>query len=323
MVLPEYAQLFTSPEGFTEVMAAYDAEITRGPIPYRSRMVSTRYGDTHILSGGSVSGPPLFLFHSWYANASTIGTAFHFLFSLYHVYMPDIIGQMGKSASTRPPTRGPAYAEWVSDLYQELGIHKAVVIGVAGGSWVTLKLASYAPHLVDKAIVVTPVGLAPYRSIAHHLRYILFSRLAGLMNSSKGRRWAARHISGPLLKGAPFECFADTLSRNHRVFQGPVLPGTLSDKELRKITAPILIMVGACDQHFNPFTIQARARRLIPGERDVLIFPHVGHLLMEEKPEDARSYILDFLLTPKEPHKTNPTPFVKRKSLWGSLLNCL
>src|SRR6266496_1193597 len=99
------------------VMAAYDAEVARAPVPYQSQMVSTRYGATHILSGGPLDAPPVFLFHHWRASAAGIGASFPFLFPSYRVYMPDIIGQMGKSAPTRPPTDGSAYAEWVVDLF--------------------------------------------------------------------------------------------------------------------------------------------------------------------------------------------------------------
>lgn len=100
-IFPENASLFSSTKGYKVVMAAYDAEVARAPVPYQSQLVSIRYGMTHILSGGPLDAPPVFLFHHWRANAAGIGASFPFLFLSYRVYMPDIIGQMGKSAPTR------------------------------------------------------------------------------------------------------------------------------------------------------------------------------------------------------------------------------
>ena len=50
--------------------AACDAVLARCPLPLESRVVDTRYGQTHILASGAPDAPPLFVFHGWIGNAS-------------------------------------------------------------------------------------------------------------------------------------------------------------------------------------------------------------------------------------------------------------
>ena len=45
--------VFTSPQGEAETMHAYQAILDRWPVPYEEGMISTSFGETHVI----VSGP--------------------------------------------------------------------------------------------------------------------------------------------------------------------------------------------------------------------------------------------------------------------------
>lgn len=44
-------------------MVLYDAALARGPVPWDTRWVETRYGPTHMVMGGPAHGRPVVLFH--------------------------------------------------------------------------------------------------------------------------------------------------------------------------------------------------------------------------------------------------------------------
>jgi pimeloyl-ACP methyl ester carboxylesterase len=297
---PANASLFTSAKGYKVVMVAYDAEVARAPVPYQSQLVSTRYGATHILSGGPRDAPPVFLFHHWRANAAGIGASFPFLFASYRVYMPDIIGQMGKSAPTRPPTDGPAYAAWVADLFDALGISQAMLIGISGGGWVVLKCAAYAPERVKKAVVVSTVGLSgSFSRWAQFVRAPLFGVVIGLFPFRPAIGWAARSFTSPHASGSSwYASFVEGIYLGRKYFKGTMPPGPLTDDELRRITSPTLVLVGQYEHLYHPSAAVERARRLIPGLVGADMLADAGHTLMQEQPEMAAARILAFLSTP-------------------------
>ncbi len=299
--VPDNASLFTSSKGYEVVMAAYDAEVAHAPVPYQSQLVGTRYGTTHILSGGPPDAPPVFLFHHWRANAAGIGASFPFLFPSYRVYMPDIIGQMGKSAPTRPPTDGPAYAAWVADLFDALGISRAILIGVSGGGWVTLKCAAYAPERVQKAVVVSAVGLSgSFSRWTQFVRSPLFGVVIGLFPFKPAIGWAARSFTGPHASGSSwYASFVEGIYLSRKYFKGTMPPGPLTDDELRQITSPTLVLVGEYEHLYHPSAAVERARRLIPGLVRADMIADAGHTLMQEQPEVAAMRILAFLSTPQ------------------------
>jgi len=134
--------LYRSQAGYEAAMKFYDLTAARGPVPYESRTVGTRIGDTHILIGGPKAGLPVLLFRGWNGSAAGVGSEFPFLFTKYRVYMPDIVGHTEKSAPNRPSPQGSNYAHWAKDILDSLRLDKIFVVGISGGGWMTLKFSS-------------------------------------------------------------------------------------------------------------------------------------------------------------------------------------
>lgn len=83
-----------------------------------------------------------------------------------------------------------------------------------------------------------------------------------------------------------------------KYFKGTMPPGPLTDDELRRITSPMLVLVGEYERTYNPSAAVARAHRLILGLVSADMLAHAGHTLMQEQPEVAATRILAFLSTP-------------------------
>lgn len=77
-------------------MSVYDENRRQWPVPPETFFVATRYGKTHVIASGDPASPPVVL--------------------LFDVY----------------PKKGGDFSAWLGDLYAELGITRADVIGGSG-----------------------------------------------------------------------------------------------------------------------------------------------------------------------------------------------
>ena len=66
---------------------------------------------------------------------------------------------------------------------------------------------------------------------------------------------------------------------------------------LRRFVKPTLLLWGAADPHFGPLWAERLAAD-IPGVVGVELLADTGHLLMEERPAEVASHILEFLDRP-------------------------
>ena len=189
------SSLYRSPESYAEMMARYDAAL-EGWMP-ESCYVDTRHGKTHILITGEEKLPALFYFHGWGGNATGVRYELDLEAATQHyrVFAPDTIGQFGRSAPTRPPVDGPAYGEWIADIFDALNIDQAIVSGISGGGFLSLKIAAYAPERVRKAFIMSAAGV---RSLKRMPFKGLITFLPGMIwRSEASGRWMARRLLAP------------------------------------------------------------------------------------------------------------------------------
>jgi pimeloyl-ACP methyl ester carboxylesterase len=288
----DYPSTYRSKLGYEKVMALNDEALQQGPVPYQTRMINTRHGKTHIVIGGPENGRPIVLFHGWSSFAATLGVEFPFLFNAFRVYMPDIIGQTGKSDPNRPPTKGSVYADWVADILNELNLQKAIVMGVSGGGWITLKFAAYYPDRITKAIAISTAGLSP-QNFSAIVRGML---PAAIFPNSTTIRWLLDFFTAPTTQiGDRTQALEKIMKIQIKYFKSNAVPGQLSEWELRQITAPLLILMGEYERIFFPIVSIERAKQYIPGLVSAELVANAGHIMTTDQPEWMHKRILDFL----------------------------
>ncbi len=286
--------LYKSQAGYEAVMALYDEALRRWPVSYEARYVDTRHGKTHVLIAGREDAPLLVIFHGW--GGSSPGAFLEYdlptLASRFRLYLPDTIGQSGRSAPARPPTDGPAYGEWIADLFDSLQIDRAYVAGISGGGFLTLKIASYAPERVTKAIAISTAGVVALTMPP--LRFLFGALPAMIFPRPTTARWFVHGVSSPKIRfSRKHEVMAQgmlLLFRHHKFQAGP---DRLPDEELRRISAPIYILMGADDSTCYPERTIERARRLIPDVETELV-PDAGHVLTLDRQDIVMARMLAF-----------------------------
>jgi pimeloyl-ACP methyl ester carboxylesterase len=135
--------IFKTPAGEQAVMAFYDNTLARWPVPYESRTIPTRHGDTHLIVSGEESAPPLILLHGASANALIwIGDVVDYS-QHYRVYALDIPGEPGRSEPHYLDWHDATFVEWLADVLDRLAIPRAILVGISQGGWIALKFACH------------------------------------------------------------------------------------------------------------------------------------------------------------------------------------
>lgn len=292
MATPE--QLYKSPDHYRAMMDQYDRSIARWPIPYETQFVETRHGRTHVIVCGRADAPPLMIFHGWAANASALYTEYDLkrLGEVFRLYLPDTIGQTGRSDPRRPSKDGPAYSEWTVDVINSLGIDHLYLMGISGGGYLSLKAASVLGERVKGVLVMCTSGITPMRLLSW--RFLLGGLPATLWPN---KRTALGFVKAML---APNR---EILPVHHEMAQGMAVifkshrfqsaPTPLSDEELQRITAPVMILLAEDDVFVDAPRTTARAQRLLPHVQ-IEVISRCGHMLTIDRPGVAEERLLSF-----------------------------
>jgi pimeloyl-ACP methyl ester carboxylesterase len=287
--------LYKSPASYATMMARYDADLEAWPVPYESRYVETRHGRTHLLIAGEKRLPPLVYFHGWGGNATLAAGDLDLpaLTRQYRVYAPDTIGQFGRSAPTRPAADGPAYGEWIADLFDALEIEQANVTGISGGGYLALKIAAYAPERVAKAFVISTSGIAGATSRSSKLLGLFIDSVPTVLWPRRLLVWLAQRYRPPAADPDKVQAVAEGLLDIAKHCKRFPQPGTLSDEELQRITAPVFILMGKHDPTCDVDRVIERAHRLIANVHAEIV-EDAGHVLTMDRPDLVNTRLLEF-----------------------------
>jgi len=278
--------IFKTPESQAKYIAAYDTALSLWPVPYESFYVPTRFGKTHIIASGLKGASPLVLLHAtsvsatmWFPNIADLSREFR-------VYMLDIIGDAGKSVVSYPPKNKSDYALWLTDVFNELNVTQADVVGASYGGWVTMSMALYARERVKKIVLLSPpAAFAPFNKM-YILRIVpsmLFPIRSFIINSIQ-----------PLFVKQPNEIYFEQLVLAATCKFKLVFPIKFTDDELQQIKIPTLLLIGRKEVIFSASKAIDRATRLMKNIQAEMI-PDAGHIPSMDQPEMVNERILNFL----------------------------
>lgn len=282
------SSLYKSSHGYQAAMSTYDAQLRRWPVPFREQMVETRYGRTHMLVSGPEDAPPLFLIHGLAVNALVWRPNVAALSQRFRTYAVDNIGDLGKSAPSRPPLHTDAYGQWMVDVFDALRIERANMLGMSLGGWITFKTAIYAPDRIDRMITLCPAGFVPLR-----LGFLVRAAAASFFPSPQTIGSFGRTLVAPTSTMSPEDSELLELSmRHHRVKLGPIM--LLTPEDLARVKAPTLLLVGRHDTIYDAGWMVDRARsRLANAQAEII--DGAGHGLNADQPDALHQRSLAFL----------------------------
>lgn len=275
---------FYSDQGKEAVMNYYHMMLEKLTVEYEQMEVETRFGKTFMLCAGEKTRPPLILLHGSSMNATMWIGDMPKHANAYRVYAPDMPGEPGKSDENQLSFDTNDYTDWLLDVITELNAVKPILIGASLGGWLAARFAAAHPDLVGKLVLLCPGGIG---SQNHAFKEIALSLLP---KGEEGLNQLFLMINGgnaiPEIvlnyQKLIAVCF------NARKEELPIL----SDDNLRKLTMPVAVFVGAKDIMLRSDETIDRIRSLLPNAKTV-IYPEMGHSL-----PGACDDVLDFLNAP-------------------------
>ncbi len=253
--------IYESSEGEAEILALYGEALPALGPGHASLTVGTRYGDTHVLAFGPEDAPPvLFLAGGNFFNPTCLRW-FLRLAKRYLVHAPDLIGQPGKSAQTRPSPKGDDHARWVGDVLDGLGLQSVPVVGLSYGAGVAIRFMGYAPERVSRAALVSPAGVAAGRIS----RMIVEVALPMFVYRASPSRAHLLRAARPILSDPEDRAIRQlgAIYRNVRLDAG--LPRMATEEELRGFGGPVAVFASERDVFFPARSVLPRAKEIFPS----------------------------------------------------------
>jgi pimeloyl-ACP methyl ester carboxylesterase len=270
--------IYRSADGERAVKERYQQFLNYWPVPNEQLRVPTTSGETFVIACGQPDAPPLMLLHgagfnsvSWMGDVATWAQTFR-------VFAVDIIGHPGLSAPTRPPYESDAYAQWLDDVLKALRPGKFSIVGISLGGWIAADFAIRRPDRVERLVLLCPGGIGKEKMSMLKLMLVILPLL------SLGR-WGRRKAMQIMLGGDKppdnraahaLEGFLSLISKHFR--QNLAKVKRFEDEALKRITHPLLLIVGGRDAMIDSDETRRRVGTIIPTAQ-IEYLPDAGHAL--------------------------------------------
>ncbi|MHC1720405.1 MAG: alpha/beta fold hydrolase [Clostridiaceae bacterium] len=268
--------VFKTDAGRDKVRAYYNHVLSQ--FSFGQQYIETSIGQTFMLTAGQESNPPIILLHGSCSNSAFWFPEIMALSSNYRVYAVDIVGEAGNSEEYRPDLNSGAFAQWMRDILDTLGLEKTVLIGNSLGGWMALKFATAYPERVSKLILIASAGLAQINP-----QFILD---VGKERQEDGTVPVTPEIIGELSIPKEVLDFLNLIVENYNPIQDLPL---YSDEQLECLNMPVLFIDGEDDAIINAEKSAQRLSQLVPAA-EVRLVPNCGHVVT-----DSMEYIIPFL----------------------------
>jgi pimeloyl-ACP methyl ester carboxylesterase len=261
--MPE--SIYKTSEGEAEILTLYDEALVELGLGYESLTVGTRLGDTHVLALGPEGAPPAVFLPGGNALNPTCLEWFLPLAERHRLYAPDIVGQPGLSAQTRPSSKGDGHAFWAEDVLDGLGLERAPLVGLSYGAAIAIRTMGLAPERVSGAALVSPAGIAA----GPLLRILVEIGAPTLLYRLRPTEERLTRAAMPLFTEPEDPAFGPAVRQLGAALRhlrlDADLPRTATEEELRGFAGPVAVFASEEDALFPARAVLPRAKEIFPN----------------------------------------------------------
>lgn len=271
--------IYRSSVGEQYIRELYGRQLKRIGVPFESLYVPTRFGQTHVLTGGRPDGIPVLIFHGG-NSTNPHSLIYHVsLAEQFRLYAPDTMGHPGLSAQTVLSSKNTEYGQWASDVIDGLGFSQMVCMAGSFGSGALIRLMEYAPEKVAKSILIVPSGIANVSLVA------VLLKLGIPMVKYRSKPSRDRLIKAML----PMALNANDIDDNNiemveatfrYVHVKAQMPANAHAGALANCTAPTAVFAADRDVLFPGESVMRRAKALIPNLVYAELMENCPHMYM-------------------------------------------
>ncbi|WP_422062493.1 alpha/beta fold hydrolase [Sphingopyxis sp.] len=272
----------------------------------------------HYRDQGKQGGPPIVLIHGANSSLHTWEPLVKRLGADYRIVTLDLPGHglTGAPPDTDYSAEGMMAA--VDVVAAKLGLDHFVVGGNSMGGWVAWRYALARPAQVDALLLIDAAGMplrkgekAPESNVGFRVLQYPFGRW--LATKITPRMLVEESLRGSvenqaIVDDAMIDRYWELLrfpgNRDATVMRAKMNREPAMAARVGEIKVPTLILFGDKDRLINPTAAQTFHERI--AESEVVIEPGIGHLPMEEAPDETAAAIADFLKRRLVPRPASP-----------------
>lgn len=251
-------------------------------------VIPTQFGDTNVNVVGDDNRPKLLLLHGNYVNSSMWFPNVHELSKHFKVYMIDYINAPGEFMF-KNKMDSKDFAHWFLELIDFLKIDKANIIGFSLGAYFTLNFSVQYPDRVNKLVLLSSGDFTP-------LKAGFFVRLLkGLLPWTDLKAIKRMHFNN--IKDIVPDSFIIQFFygvKNYIPSGLKVIPSKISSEDYKKISFPVLLLLGEKDKGINSKMAYSNAKTLISHVKAEIV-ANSGHLINLEASQYINKTIVEFL----------------------------
>ncbi|MCY9669273.1 alpha/beta hydrolase [Paenibacillus alginolyticus] len=287
-----YLPVFKSSAGHAEFLNAYDRLMKFWPTDHETMEVETEFGSCHVIVSGPKEGKPVFMFHGMTGNSAMWYPTIEAL-SGFRTYCIDAPGDFGKSKARKRIRTSHDAVLWMDQIFDSLGYEKAAFIGHSMGGWFCSNYALARPERIERLTLLAPVATFLPIPLLKLLRYIYPAMLIPNRHRIE-RAWNWFCSKGYTLP--PHVMDVVVAAYSHGRSQLPVIPRVIEPSAWKKLSAPVLFLVGEEEKIYDAGEVMKVVVGTLPSSTVGLI-QGAGHCLILEKKGAVNKAIHDFMVS--------------------------
>ncbi len=292
--------IYKTPEGEAKIRVLYDEALAGLALGHDSLTVGTRLGNTHVIALGPEDALPVVFLPGANALNPTCLKWFLPLAGRHRLYAPDIVGQPGLSAQTRPSPKGDGHAFWAEDVLDGLGLERASLVGLSYGAAIAIRTMGVAPERVSGAALICPAGIAQ----GPFLRMLLEigpSTLLYRLRPTEERLRRAAMVLFTEPEDPTFDPAVRQLGAALRHLRLDTdLPRSATEEELAGFGGPVAVFASEHDALFPAQVVLPRAREIFPNLALAEVLEGCRHVPSMAALRRVNERILAFLAGPSQ-----------------------
>ncbi|MCU1683517.1 MAG: alpha/beta hydrolase [Amycolatopsis sp.] len=264
--------IYRSEAGARAIQQRYRELLDSWPVDAEERRIPTSQGVTFVVVSGPEDAAPLVVLQGSGANSAMLMPSIKPLAEHHRVYSIDVIGEPGFSAPSRPPMTSDAYARWLDEVLDALGLTSVFFLGTSLGGWMSIDYATRRSERVTRLALLVPAGIGRQK-LGVLVKFVLM-----LPFGEWGRRRSMMSAIGASSEEArkhPLIVFSLLVFKH---FKPRVSVPAFDDGTLRRLTMPVLAVAGARDKMIDAGQTKRRLENLVP-HAEVHLMPEDGHFL--------------------------------------------
>ena len=272
----------------------------------------------HYRDQGKRDGPVLLLLHGSNASLQTWEPLVKRLGGTYRIVTLDLPGHGLTGATPDTDYSADGMMAAVDVVMAKLALDRFSIGGNSMGGWVAWRYALARPERIDALLLIDAAGMplrkgekAPPSNVGFRvLQYPVGRWLAtqitprSLVEESLRGSIAKQDIVDDAMIDRYWELLRFPGNREATVLRARMDRQPAMASQVSAITAPTLILFGKQDRLINPTAAQTFHERI--GGSEVVLLDGIGHLPMEEAPDETAAAIDDFLKRRLAPRPADP-----------------